>query len=72
MTTYTCTIETCEFETSSPLGMTSHARKHRNRFEELVGRPPEDYEEVRAFFNGEADHIDVPQSEQQRLTEVGE
>jgi hypothetical protein len=48
MTTYNCTI--CPFSTTSPLGIQSHARKHRNRFEELVGRPPEDYGEVRALL----------------------
>ena len=44
MTTYGCRI--CEFSTTSPRGMSSHSRAHRNRFEEIVGRRPEDYEEV--------------------------
>lgn len=45
MSRYHCTI--CPFSTDSPLGITAHATKHRNRFERLVGRPPEDYQEVR-------------------------
>lgn len=34
----------------SPLAGPAHARKHRNDFEKLVGRPPESYDEVRALF----------------------
>lgn len=34
----------------SPLAAPAHARKHRNDFEKLVGRPPDSYEEVRALF----------------------
>jgi hypothetical protein len=30
--------------------MSSHGRKHRNEFEEIVGRPPEDYDEVVALL----------------------
>ena len=36
---------------SSPLAGPAHARKHKNRFEELVGRRPHDYDEVRALLN---------------------
>lgn len=46
-----CSIRTCPFTTDSPLGMRSHARKHRNDFEKAVGRAPEDYAEVRRLFN---------------------
>ena len=34
----------------SPLAAPAHARKHRNQFERLVGRPPDDYDEVRALL----------------------
>lgn len=46
-----CSIDECEFTTDSPLGSASHARAHRNEFARLVGRPPEDYDEVRRLFN---------------------
>lgn len=36
----------------NPLSGPAHARKHRNRFEEIVGRQPESYDEVREFFDG--------------------
>lgn len=36
---------------SSPLAGPAHARTHKNRFEELVGRQPYDYDEVRALLN---------------------
>jgi len=48
MTTYGCRI--CDFSTTSPVGMSSHGRKHRNEFEEIVGRLPEDYGEVVALL----------------------
>lgn len=48
-----CTITGCRFETTSPLGMRSHSTGHRNDFETKVGRPPEDYNEVRDFFGGD-------------------
>jgi len=48
---FECSIIGCGFSTDSPLGVRGHARKHRNRFEELVGRAPEDYDEVRRLFN---------------------
>lgn len=35
----------------NPLSGPAHARKHKNRFEELVGRRPRDYDEVRALLN---------------------
>lgn len=53
MTQYTCSIQGCPFSTTSPLGMSSHGRRHRNRFERLVGRRPASYAEVRRFFNGD-------------------
>ena len=36
---------------SSPLAGPAHARKHKRRFEQLVGRKPRDYDEVRALLN---------------------
>lgn len=48
MTTYGCRI--CDFSTKSPAGMSSHGRKHRNEFEEIVGRRPDDYDEVVALL----------------------
>lgn len=51
MSRFDCTISGCTFSTDSPLGVAGHARKHRNRFEQIVGREPEDYDEVRRFFN---------------------
>jgi len=48
MARFDCSV--CSFSTDSPLGMTAHSRKHRNRFEEIVGREPERYEEVRALL----------------------
>ena len=59
MAKYHCSIESCQFSTDSPLGMTAHSRSHRNRFEELAGRPPEDYEEVRQLLNGGHDGLDI-------------
>jgi len=53
MTTYGCRI--CDFSTTSPTGMSSHGRKHRNEFEKIVGRRPEDYDEVVTLLrDGEA------------------
>ncbi len=51
MSRFECSIVGCPFSTDSPLGVRGHARKHRNRFEQTVGRQPEDYSEVRRFFN---------------------
>lgn len=48
MTTYGCRL--CDFSTTSPAGMSSHGRKHRNEFEEIVGRRAEDYDEVVALL----------------------
>ncbi|EMA38454.1 hypothetical protein [Halococcus hamelinensis] len=48
----TCTI--CGKPLSAnALSGPAHGRKHRNEFERKVGREPEDYNEVRAFFSGE-------------------
>lgn len=63
-----CSIEVCPFETTSPLGMTAHARKHRNRFTELVGRPPDDYAEVRALLNRGVWPDDVDGEARRQLT----
>ena len=41
----------CEEELESPLAGPAHARKHKNRFDRLVGRRPDDYSEVQALFN---------------------
>ncbi|SFS63708.1 hypothetical protein [Halostagnicola kamekurae] len=41
----------CGEELASPLAGPAHARKHKNRFEKLVGRRPDDYSEVQALFN---------------------
>lgn len=51
--TLECSI--CRFTTDSPLGMASHARKHRNAFERATGRRAETYAEVRAFFQGDGE-----------------
>lgn len=48
MTERNCRI--CEFSTTSPMGMMSHSRSHRNRFQEIVGRAPENYDEVVALL----------------------
>lgn len=48
MTVYTCRI--CGFESGSPLGIVSHSKVHKNRFRSLVGREPDDYEEVVDLF----------------------
>lgn len=53
MSEYNCRI--CEFSTTSPVGIMSHSRSHRNRFQEIVGRAPEDYDEAVALLrDGEA------------------
>lgn len=44
MTVYTCRI--CGFESESPIGIVSHSQVHKTWFRSLVGRDPEDYEEV--------------------------
>lgn len=47
-----CSIDHCKQRLKdSPLAAPAHARKHKNRFRELVGRAPEDYDEVRALLN---------------------
>ncbi|ELZ35358.1 hypothetical protein [Halorubrum tebenquichense] len=48
MTTYGCQI--CDFSSTSPAGISSHGRKHRNEFESIVGRQPDDYDEVVALL----------------------
>lgn len=68
-----CSIETCRTEIAdSPLAGPAHARKHKSEFEELVGRPPEDYDEVRALFNrGEwPDSVGSPPMHQVTLGEL--
>lgn len=50
--------------------MTSHSTKHRNEFEEKVGRPPEDYDEVRSFFGGELE-IETLGDYQQEVSDFG-
>ncbi|MDJ1433962.1 hypothetical protein [Halostagnicola sp. A-GB9-2] len=40
----------CEQELESPLAGPAHARKHKNKFEQMVGRPPADYSEVQNLF----------------------
>lgn len=49
----------------SPLSGPAHARRHKREFEDLVGRRPEDYDEVRALLeDGEApDNVDLEDSE---------
>lgn len=48
----TCSIDHCrERLDDSPLAGPAHARKHKNRFQELVGRRPRDYDEVRDLLN---------------------
>jgi hypothetical protein len=37
----------------NPLSGPAHARKHKNQFRDLTGRFPDDYEEVREFFEEE-------------------
>jgi len=51
MTERECSIDGCKFTTHSPIGSPTHARKHRNEFEDLVGREPKDFDEVRRLFN---------------------
>lgn len=46
-----CSIDHCQVDLDGPLAGPAHARKHKNEFEDLVGRRPRDYEEVRALFN---------------------
>ncbi|MDJ1433547.1 hypothetical protein [Halostagnicola sp. A-GB9-2] len=41
----------CEQELENPLAGPAHARKHKNKFEQMVGRPPADYSEVQGLFN---------------------
>ncbi|KMT45842.1 hypothetical protein EL22_26885 [Halostagnicola sp. A56] len=41
----------CGEDLASPLAGPAHARKHKNRFEKLVGRRPDDYSEVQDLFN---------------------
>lgn len=60
MTRFECSIDTCQFSTSSPLGMSAHSRTHSNAFEDAFGRPPEDYAEVRAWLNRGEIPEDVP------------
>lgn len=69
MTTYECSIETCGFSSNSPLGMTAHARAHRNAFADAFGRQPTDYAEVRAWLNDGETPDDVPVG---RVTTLGE
>jgi hypothetical protein len=57
---FECSIETCSFETGSPLGMTAHSRAHSHAFEEAFGRPPETFEEVRRWLNCGEVPDDVP------------
>ncbi|ADJ14521.1 hypothetical protein [Halalkalicoccus jeotgali] len=45
----------CGQEVSRGLGAPAHARKHKNDFERIVGRQPEDYDEVIAFYEGDLD-----------------
>ncbi|WP_247729911.1 hypothetical protein [Halovivax limisalsi] len=47
--TFTCRV--CGFETDSPVGIVSHSEVHKNWFRSLVGRDPEDYEEVVELWN---------------------
>lgn len=57
----------------SPLAGPAHARAHRNDFEDMCGRPPEDYHEVRALFvDGEVpDDVDIePPGEGVSLAEI--
>ncbi len=49
MTVYTCRI--CGFESESPVGIVSHSQVHKNWFRSLVGREPDDYEEVVELAN---------------------
>lgn len=51
MTERECSIDGCGFTTHSPIGSPTHARKHRHEFEQLVGREPKDFDEVRRLFN---------------------
>lgn len=52
-------------------GAPAHARKHKNEFEDLVGRRPESYDEVRRLLGSvevddESGEIEIPG--QHRLT----
>lgn len=52
MTDKQCSIDHCQQSLDpNPLSGPAHARQHKREFEEVVGRPPEDYREVRALFN---------------------
>lgn len=73
MTERRCSIDHCRQRlANSPLAGPAHAKKHRNRFEELVGRPAGDYDEVRALLNrGEwPDDVDLGGHVQVTLQEV--
>lgn len=48
-----CRVPGCPFSTTYPLAMQNHAWGHKNDFERLVGRRPDDYDEVISFFGGE-------------------
>lgn len=67
MTTYTCRV--CGFESESPVGIVSHATKHKNCFESLVGRPPEDYDEVVALLGSQPTLFAPYGSDQTTLTD---
>lgn len=57
--TFSCRINGCSFESDSPLGIVAHATAHKNEFARIVGRRPDDYDEVLALFNdreGPDDH----------------
>jgi len=53
VTTYDCQVPGCEFGTHSRLGVTSHAHKHKNQFEEITGRRHDDYDEVKELLAGQ-------------------
>lgn len=48
MTTYGS--RTCDFSSTSLAGISSHGRKHRSEFESIVGRQPDDDDEVVALL----------------------
>lgn len=42
----------------NPLSGPAHARKHKNQFRDFTGRYPEDYDEVREFFEKQITSLD--------------